>query len=172
MKGLYNRDTAGETNELSSVKDSNNHQNDVEKCKVVSPANIPKMASEAEQSKSENKEESKISDEISPTKTIGIKRDVSPLIHNSNDQNSVTDQNSKPKDGQQKATKRKLDVNDTPKRMRQTKTKTDNTITKNKMSNKLDSKPNDSNEKPQAELKQESDVNDISQELMQKFGNE
>merc|ERR1712136_475140 len=49
-----------------------------------------------------------------------------------------------------------------PKRMRQTKTKTDNTITKNKMSNKLDSKPNDSHEKPQAELKQESDVNDIS----------
>merc|ERR1712012_1282635 len=120
------------------------------------------MASEAEQSKSENKEESKISDEISPTKTMGIKRDVSPLIHNLNDQNSVTDQNSKPKDGQQKATKRKLDVNDTPKRMRQTKTKTDNTITKNKISNKLDSKPNDSNEKPQAELKQESDVNDIS----------
>merc|ERR1712152_107624 len=60
--------TAKDTHEPSSVKDSNKHQNDVEKCKVISPANTPKMASEAEQSNSENKEESKISDEITPTK--------------------------------------------------------------------------------------------------------
>merc|ERR1711997_637079 len=63
---------------------------------------------------------------------------------------------------QLKATKRKLDVNDTPKRMRQTKTKTDNATTKNKTSNKLDSKPNESNQKPQKELRQESDVKEIS----------
>ena len=157
-----NNHTVEETYEPSSVKDSNKHQNDEEKCEVVSPANTPNMLSVIEQSKSENKEENKISDEISPTRTIGLKRDVSPLIHSLNEQNIVTDQNSKPKEELLKATKRKLDVNDTPKRMRQTKTKTDNTTTKNKTSNKLDSKPNESNQKPQKELRQESDVKEIS----------